>query len=182
MWEEWEDHVPLAHWFLIFRHYLVAFYFLSCPMLCSSPATAMSKQATVGISTICQRSGLFPALVESTDTVPRTGGMKISLLIMGANQISDAIYFLVEGVTEQERCNQSTSPWSSMSNICLPRSAHRWSCSRCLASPDYWASRGKTEQNMKRCISNAGGRQNLNTDLFHYSEIWSSSAFTLPVL
>lgn len=72
----------------------------------------MSKQATFGISTICQRSGALPGteLVESTDTVPRTGGMKISLVIMGANQISDAIYFLAEGVTEQEWCNQSTSP------------------------------------------------------------------------
>lgn len=72
----------------------------------------MSKQATVGISTICQRSRALPGteLVESTDTVPRTGGMKISLVIMGANQISDAIYFLLEGVTEQEQCNQSTCP------------------------------------------------------------------------
>ena len=34
---------------------------------------------------------------ESTDTVPRIGGMKISLFIMGANQISDAICLLVEG-------------------------------------------------------------------------------------
>lgn len=102
---------PLAHWFLIFWHYLVAFYFLGCPLFCSSPVTAMSKQAMVGISTICQRSGALPGteLAENTDTVPRTSGMKISLVIMGANQISDAIYFLVEGVTEQERCNQSTA-------------------------------------------------------------------------
>lgn len=34
--------------------------------------------------------------VESTDTVPRIGGMKISLFIMGANQISDAICLPVE--------------------------------------------------------------------------------------
>lgn len=109
MWEAREDHVPLAHWFLIFWRYLVAFYFLGCPLFCSSPVTAMSKQATVGISTICQRSGALPGteLAESTDTVPRTGGMKISLVIMGANQISDAIYFLVEGVAEREWCNQS---------------------------------------------------------------------------
>ncbi|GAA6074223.1 uncharacterized [Tachysurus ichikawai] len=73
--------------------------------LFEAEATAMSKQATVRISTICQRSEALPGteLAESTDTVPRTGGMKISLVIMGANQISDAIYFLVEGVTEQER-------------------------------------------------------------------------------
>lgn len=72
----------------------------------------MSKQATVRISTICQRSGALPGteLVESTDAVPRTGGMKISLVVMGANQISDAVHFLEEGVTEQERCNQSASP------------------------------------------------------------------------
>ncbi|XDV44316.1 hypothetical protein PO909_012616 [Leuciscus waleckii] len=32
--------------------------------------------------------------VESTDTVPRIAGMKISLFIMGPNQISDAICLL----------------------------------------------------------------------------------------
>lgn len=57
-----------------------------------SQKTGMSKQVTVGISTICQESSLFPALkaAECSATVPRIGGMKISLFIMGANQISDA--------------------------------------------------------------------------------------------
>lgn len=63
-----------------------------------SQKTEMSKQAMSGISTICQRSRLFPALkaTECYDAVPRIGGMKISLFIMGANQIS-AFAFKLKG-------------------------------------------------------------------------------------
>lgn len=63
-----------------------------------SQKTEMSKQAMSGISTICQRSRLFPALkaAECSDAVPRIGGMKISLFIMGANQIS-AFAFKLKG-------------------------------------------------------------------------------------
>lgn len=58
-----------------------------------SQKTQMSKQLMSVISTICQKSGLFPGIkaAQSSDAVPRIGGLKISVFIMEANQISAAV-------------------------------------------------------------------------------------------
>lgn len=86
------DHVPPAHWFLIFWHYLVAFYFLARLLFHVTKDTNV-QTTDVGNIYYLSSKRAFPGIkaAESSVAVPRIGGMKISLFIMEANQISDAV-------------------------------------------------------------------------------------------
>lgn len=106
------DHVPPAHWFLIFWHYLVAFYFLA-RLLFHVTKDRNVQTSDVGNIYYLSKEQAFPGIkaTECSDAVPRTGGMKISLFIMEANQISDAVCLLAKGRwrrVERQGWNQYT--------------------------------------------------------------------------
>lgn len=91
------DHVPPAHWFLIFWHYLAAFYFLA-RLLFHVTKDKNVQTSDVGNIYYLSKEQAFPGIkaTECSDAVPRIGGMKISLFIMEANQISDAVCLLAK--------------------------------------------------------------------------------------
>lgn len=111
------DHVSPAHWFLIFWHYLVAFYFLA-RLLFHVTKDRNVQTSDVGSIYYLSKEQAFPGIkaTKCSDAVPRIGGMKISLFIMGANQISDAVCLLAKRWkrVEERGCNQYT-PSSSQS-------------------------------------------------------------------
>lgn len=87
------DRVPPPHWFLIFWHYLVAFSFFFARLLFHVTKDTNVQTTDVGNIYYLSKERAFPGIKEaqSSGAVPRIGGLKISLFIMEANQISVAV-------------------------------------------------------------------------------------------
>lgn len=89
------------------------------------------------------------ATVESTDTVPRIAGMKISLFIMGPNQISDAICLLANAGWVSWSCGGVT--YTRPVPVCAPRpSAPRSGVLRRLLLSNDWSPKGISEKIFQR--------------------------------
>lgn len=72
----------------------------SCFLFFLSHVTIDRNVQTSDVGSICylSKEEAFPGIkaAECSDAVPRSSGMKISLFIMGANQISDAVCLLAK--------------------------------------------------------------------------------------